>query len=344
MEFLPWKTVDLDGAFRVTAPESTSEDIIQEVSNGISFRFNNDLKAVKLEILLTAPWGWEDCFPMEERESPPAQFICRLISRSTGRRLTVVLKQGDFGTWFSEISFKSLREGEELRAEALLIRNKISSQNKEGYAKKKGQIIGRSKIHTVRFTGKKASNEVLFNLKWEKFPSGSSQQLWRLQPGEPPTVELNSSVEAPLKKLLMSRSKRRQGGSLQRDVLFVGICSAVWPILVSDVLLQIQRIVDENPSIGGVEAIDSLSIWQIKLLSLFAPGLLSIAVPEHEALPCIPLELKSPGGFTRFMMKMPELIQEETKLVQLAETMAKSINVDEEKQNVELEASEVRVA
>ena len=32
MEFLPWKTVDLDGAFRVTAPESISEEVIQEVS------------------------------------------------------------------------------------------------------------------------------------------------------------------------------------------------------------------------------------------------------------------------------------------------------------------------
>jgi hypothetical protein len=33
-------------------------------------------------------------------------------------------------------------------------------------------------------------------------------------------------------------------------------------------------------------------------------------------------ELRSPGGFSRLLMKMPALIQEETKLVQLAEAMA----------------------
>ena len=32
MEFLPWKTINLDGGFRVTAPESVSEEILHEVS------------------------------------------------------------------------------------------------------------------------------------------------------------------------------------------------------------------------------------------------------------------------------------------------------------------------
>ena len=58
MEFLPWKTVDLDGAFRVTAPESIAEEVIQEVSNAVTFRFRGDLSEVRLEILLTPPWGW----------------------------------------------------------------------------------------------------------------------------------------------------------------------------------------------------------------------------------------------------------------------------------------------
>ena len=71
MEFLPWKTVDLDGAFRVTAPESISEEVIQEVSNAVTFRFSNATEAVRLEILLTPPWGWEDCFPAEEQNQPP---------------------------------------------------------------------------------------------------------------------------------------------------------------------------------------------------------------------------------------------------------------------------------
>ena len=59
MHFVPWKTIDLDGAFRITAPESISEQVIQEVSNGITFKFNGKLEKTKLEILLTAPFGWE---------------------------------------------------------------------------------------------------------------------------------------------------------------------------------------------------------------------------------------------------------------------------------------------
>ena len=54
MEFLPWKTINLDGAFRVTAPESVSEEILQEVNDGVTFRFNNELEQVRLEFLLNA--------------------------------------------------------------------------------------------------------------------------------------------------------------------------------------------------------------------------------------------------------------------------------------------------
>ena len=86
MEFLPWKTIDLDGAFRVTAPENSGEEVIQEVSNAVTFRFRGDQSEIRLEILLTPPWGWEDAFPAAEQRDPPASFICRLISRSTGRR------------------------------------------------------------------------------------------------------------------------------------------------------------------------------------------------------------------------------------------------------------------
>ena len=60
MHFVPWKTIDLDGAFRITAPDSISEEVIQEVSNGITFKFNGKLEKIKLEILLTAPFEWED--------------------------------------------------------------------------------------------------------------------------------------------------------------------------------------------------------------------------------------------------------------------------------------------
>ena len=145
MEFLPWKTINLDGSFRVTAPESVSEEILEEVSDGVTFRFNSDLEEVKLEILLNAPWGWKECFPLSEQENPPAKFICRLISRSTGRRTLVELEDGGMDCWFTETSYKSLREGEELRVEALLVRAtdlKKTSEEKNLPQKQVGKTSG----------------------------------------------------------------------------------------------------------------------------------------------------------------------------------------------------------
>jgi len=322
MEFLPWKTVDLDGAFRVTAPESIAEEIIQEVSNAVTFRFRGDLDEVRLEILLTPPWGWEDSFSDDEQDAPPAAFFCRLISRSTGRRLLVPLESDGFGLWFAEISYNALLDGEEIRAEALLVRTAAASNPREGLAGRKGQIVGRSRIHVVRFSSRTTTEEAIFQLRWESFPAGRAQQLWRLQPGEPPTLELNADVAAPLRRLLMSRSRRRTGGSLQRDALFVTICSSVWPLLVADVLHHLQRILEEDAGLSTEEAIESLTGWQVRLLGLFAAGMIETDVPVHAALPLVAAELRTPGGFSRLLMKMPALIQEETKLVQLAEAMA----------------------
>jgi hypothetical protein len=322
MEFLPWKTVDLDGAFRVTAPESIAKEVIQEVSNAVTFRFRGDLSEVRLEILLTPPWGWEDSFPAVEQESPPAGFFCRLISRSTGRRMLVPLESDGFGLWFAEISYDALLDGEEIRAEALLVRTAAAANPQDGLAGRKGQIVGRSRIHMVRFSGRSTTEEAIFQLRWESFPAGGSHQLWRLQPGEPPTLELNAALAAPLRRLLMSRSRRRSGGALQRDALFTTICSSVWPLLLADVLHHLQRTLEEDAALSTTEAIDSLSGWQVRLLGLFSAGLIEADLPAHAALPLLAAELRSPGGFSRLLMKMPALIQEETKLVLLAEAMA----------------------
>lgn len=328
MEFLPWKTVDLDGAFRVTAPESIAEEVIQELSNAVTFRFSHEMECVRLEILLTPPWGWEECFPASEQKKPPARFICRLISRSTGRRIVVPLQDDGVGLWFAEQDFRALLDGEEIRAEALLVRTAAAEGLSEGFAGKKGQIVGRSRIHTVRFTSKSAKSEAMFQLRWNNFPSGASQQLWRLQPGEPPVLELNANVSAPLRRLLMSRGRRRNGPALQRDAVFMAICSGVWPLLVSGALADLQRIVDENQNIDPEEAIASMSGWQSRLLGLFAPGLTGADLPAHSALPLLVRELHSPGGFMRLMLRMPALIQEETRLVSLAEAMADAQQVN----------------
>ncbi len=322
MEFLPWKTVDLDGAFRVTAPESISEEVIQEVSNAVTFRFRGDLSEVRLEILLTPPWGWEDSFLSDEQDSPPAGFFCRLISRSTGRRMLVPLEPDGFGLWFAEISYNALLDGEEIRSEALLVRTGAAAKPQGGLASRKGQIVGRSRIHVVRFSSRSTTEDAIFQLRWESFSTGGSQQLWRLQTGEPPTLELNADVAAPLRRLLMSRSRRRTGGALQRDALFSTICSSVWPLLVADVLHHLQRTLEEDSALSTGEAVDSLSGWQVRLLGLFAAGLVETDGPVHTALLLVAAELRSPGGFSRLLMKMPALIQEETKLVQLAEAMA----------------------
>lgn len=322
MEFLPWKTVDLDGAFRVTAPESIAEEVIQEVNNAATFRFSGAMDSVRIEILLTPPWGWEDCFPAAEQARPPARFICRLISRSTGRRIIVPLEDDGLGLWFAETDFNALLDGEEIRAEALLVRSEASTESYEGLACQKGQIIGRSRIHTVRFTSRTARGEALFQLRWTDFPSGAGQQLWRLQPGEPPVLELNANVTAPLRRLLMSKGRRRTGAALQRDAIFMAICSAVWPMLVSGALSELQRIVDQGRDLEAEEAISAMTGWQSRLLGLFAPGLAGADLPAHAALPLLASELRSPGGFTRLMMRMPALIQEETRLVTLAEAMA----------------------
>lgn len=128
----------------------------------------------------------------------------------------------------------------------------------------------------------------------------------------------------------MNRSRRRSGSALQRDSLFTTICSSVWPLLIADVLNHLQRTLEEDAGLSAAEAIDLLSGWQVRLLGLFAPGLIETDVPVHAALPLVAGELRSPGGFSRLLMKMPALIQEETKLVQLAEAMADAQQIQPE--------------
>jgi len=330
MEFLPWRTVDLDGAFRVTAPESISEEVIQEVSNAVTFRFRGDLNDVRLEILLTPPWGWEECLLPHEQDDPPAQFLCRLISRSTGRRIVIPLEPDGLGLWFAETAYTALLDGEEIRAEALLVRTRKTEAPMDGFGCRRGQILGRSRIHTVRFSSQSRYAEPLVNLRWESCPCGSSQQLFRILPGDPPTIELNADVSAPLRRLLMNRSRRRNGGALLRDALFSSICATVWPVLVSTALHELESIATADPSASPEETIEQLGGWQRRLLALFAAGLAGVDLDAHAALPQLTVELKRPGGFTTLMLRLPVLIQQETRLVKLAEALADGAHLPQE--------------
>jgi hypothetical protein len=322
--------VDLDGAFRVTAPESISEEVIQEVSNAVTFRFRGNLNDVRLEILLTPPWGWEECFLPHEQDDPPAQFLCRLISRSTGRRIVIPLEPDGLGLWFAETSYTALLDGEEIRAEALLVRTRKTEAPMDGFGCRRGQILGRSRIHTVRFSSRSRSAEPLVHLRWESFPCGSSQQLFRILPGDPPTIELNADVSAPLRRLLMNRSRRRNGGALLRDALFSSICATVWPVLVSTALHELESIATADASASPEETIEQLGGWQRRLLALFAAGLAGIDLEAHAALPQLTVELKRPGGFSALMLRLPVLIQQETRLVKLAEAMAEGAHLPQE--------------
>ncbi|ABM69723.1 hypothetical protein [Prochlorococcus marinus] len=330
MHFVPWKTIDLDGAFRITAPDSISEEVIQEVSNGITFKFNGKLEKTKLEILLTAPFEWEETLHPTERENPPVKFICRLISRSTGRREIIDLEDGGGGFFFSETSYIPFLNGEEVRAEALLVRTEqfAGEKSRSGYATEMGQIIGRSLIHTIRFATAEANNDSIFNIKWQSFPPESKDQLWRLIPSEPPVIEMNADVTASLKKLLMSKALRKDINSLQRDIIFTSICSTVWTMLISISMNSIQNMLNTNSDLSSEEIVEQLPPSQLQTLSLFSKNLLETNISSHEAVVALANELRSPESFQKFIIKMSSIIQQETKILELAEIMARGCSFE----------------
>ena len=332
MHFVPWKTIDLDGAFRITAPDSISEEVIQEVSNGITFKFNGKLEKTKLEILLTAPFDWEETLHPTERENPPVKFICRLISRSTGRREIIDLEDGGGGFFFSETSYIPFLNGEEVRAEALLVRTEqfAGEKSRSGYATEMGQIIGRSLIHTIRFATAEANNDSIFNIKWQSFPPESKDQLWRLIPSEPPVIEMNADVTASLKKLLMSKALRKDINSLQRDIIFTSICSTVWTMLISISMNSIQHMLNTNSDLSSEEIVEQLPPSQLQTLSLFSKNLLETNISPHEAVVALANELRSPESFQKFILKMSSIIQQETKILELAEIMARGCSFESE--------------
>jgi hypothetical protein len=125
----------------------------------------------------------------------------------------------------------------------------------------------------------------------------------------------------------MNRSRKRTGAALYRDALFSSICSAVWSLLVSGALVELQRLVDQEAGSGAEDTIAALSGWQRRLLGLFAPGLTGSNLPAHDALTLLIGELRTPGGISRLLLRMPALIQEETRLVQMAEAMAEAQQV-----------------
>jgi hypothetical protein len=144
----------------------------------------------------------------------------------------------------------------------------------------------------------------------------------------------------------MNRSRRRNGGALLRDALFISVCSCVWPVLISTALYELERIVKSDPSIIPEESIDQLSPWQRRLLSLFAPSLAGVDLEPHAALPHLVNELNRLGGFSTLIFRLAPLIQQETQLVKMAEAMAEGahLQLDAEPPNLGTSIStEIRV-
>jgi len=128
----------------------------------------------------------------------------------------------------------------------------------------------------------------------------------------------------------MNRGRRRNGAAQLRDALFCNICATVWPVLVSTALHELERVVTADSGCVPEESIELISAWQRRLLGLFAAGLAGVDLPSHAALPLLAEELRRPGGFTALMLRLPLLIQQETRLVKLAEAMAEGAHLEHE--------------
>ena len=269
-------------------------------------------------------------FIPQKGKNPPVKFICRLISRSTGRREIIDLEDGGGGFFFSETSYIPFLNGEEVRAEALLVRTEqfAGEKSRSGYATEMGQIIGRSLIHTIRFATAEANNDSIFNIKWQSFPPEIKDQLWRLIPSEPPVIEMNADVTASLKKLLMSKALRKDINSLQRDIIFTSICSTVWTMLISISMNSIQHMLNTNSDLSSEEIVEQLPPSQLQTLSLFSKNLLETNISPHEAVVALANELRSPESFQKFILKMSSIIQQETKILELAEIMARGCSFE----------------
>ena len=242
------------------------------------------------------------------------------------------LEDGGGGFFFSETSYIPFLNGEEVRAEALLVRTEqfAGEKSRSGYATEMGQIIGRSLIHTIRFATAEANNDSIFNIKWQSFPPESKDQLWRLIPSEPPVIEMNADVTASLKKLLMSKALRKDINSLQRDIIFTSICSTVWTMLISISMNSIQNMLNTNSDLSSEEIVEQLPPSQLQTLSLFSKNLLETNISPHEAVVALANELRSPESFQKFILKMSSIIQQETKILELAEIMARGCSFESE--------------
>ena len=88
--------------------------------------------------------------------------------------------------------------------------------------------------------------------------------------------------------------------------------------------------VEYKQDLSSEEIVEQLPPSQLQTLSLFSKNLLETNISPHEAVVALANELRSPESFQKFILKMSSIIQQETKILELAEIMARGCSFESE--------------
>ena len=105
-------------------------------------------------------------------------------------------------------------------------------------------------------------------------------------------------------------------------------------MLVATAMNSIQNILNTNSELSSEEVIEQLPQSQLQTLSLFSTSLLETNISPNEAVIALANELRSPEAFQNLILKMSSIIQQETKIMELAEIMARSCGFESESSKV----------
>ena len=85
-----------------------------------------------------------------------------------------------------------------------------------------------------------------------------------------------------------------------------------------------------NSSLNTREIVEQLPPSQLQTLALFSTNLLETNLSPNEAVIALANEIRSPESFQKFILKMSLIIQQETKILELAEIMARGCGFESE--------------
>ena len=105
-------------------------------------------------------------------------------------------------------------------------------------------------------------------------------------------------------------------------------------MLVATAMNSIQNILNTNSELSSEEVIEQLPPSQLQTLSLFSTNLLETNICPNEAVISLANELRSPESFQNLILKMSSIIQQETKIMELAEIMARGCNFEAESSKI----------